>query len=261
MTYIKNKPSIPVLIGNLPFVKTVDLMLMEGTPAVDVAKFIQEDQRALTEVKTVSLANALLRRRDDLRKQASERVAEDSKRWFNTAGNPANDELLDDDEDDDGDMDDGSEPEALPGGRVGEVGQMLPSVIAKKIYERHVERGIDELVEVEALYIAQRHRIDRLTRLEAEKGGYIDNLNREFAVAHAMLGLRIEMKKTLGLTDGDQKFREQLDIKGYSEKTQQTLSNPESRHRVVSLVEKLARMEERKRRKETEASGGDKATG
>jgi len=254
VTHIKNKPSIPVLIGNLPFVKTVDLMLMEGTSAVDVAKFIQEDQNALTEVKQVSLANALLRRRDDLRKQASERFAEDSKRWFNTT---PNEELLDEDDDDEPGDGDGEAIQFPGGGRAGEVGSLLPSVIARKIYDRHVERGIDELVEVEALYLAQRHRIDRLTRMEAEKGGYIDNLNREYAVAHAMLGLRIEMKKTLGLTDGDQKFREQLDIKGYSEKTQQTLSNPESRHRIVSLVEKLARMEERKRKKESEG-GEDK---
>jgi hypothetical protein len=82
--------------------------------------------------------------------------------------------------------------------------------------------------------------------MEEEKGGYIDSLSREFKVANDLLMSRVAIKEKFGLIDGDVKFREQLDIKGYSEKTIQTLANAESRHRVVSLVEKLANIEKRK---------------
>ena len=75
-------------------------------------------------------------------------------------------------------------------------------------------------------------------------------------MANDLLMARVAVKKEFGLIDGDQKFREQLDIKGYSEKTVKTLSNPESRHRVVVLVEKLAKLEERKRARRTGASEG-----
>ena len=133
---------------------------------------------------------------------------------------------------------------------------MIPSAISRRIHDRHIKRGIDELVELEALYRTQIHRIDRLVTMEENMNGYIENLDKGIKVANDLLMARVAVKKEFGLIDGDQKFREQLDIKGYSEKTVKTLSNPESRHRVVVLVEKLAKLEERKRARRTGASEG-----
>lgn len=240
------KPSIRLLIDNLPFVKVVDLMLLEGTPATDVAKVIQLDQKALVDVHTPSLVNALLRRKDRIRKAALEKSGEDTKRWFGTA---------DDDIDDEGE-DEG--PDGVEGtvgrlpGDVGEFKHLLPSTIARNLYERVVENNVDELVETEALYMAQRARIDRLIEKEMQANGYIDTLQKEIGVAMNLLVNRVKMKEVMGLTTGDAKFREQLDLKGYTDKTVKTLSNPESRHRVINLMDRLAKVEQKKLAREAE---------
>lgn len=244
----RNKPSIPQLIENLPFVKTVDLMLLEGTPVADVAKFIQDDQAALRDVHTPSLVTALGDRRKKLRDKALAEASEETKRWFETG-------MFDDGEEDDDDPSDNVVNFPRGGDR------MIPGAVSKQIYERHIQGGIDELIELEALYRTQRHRLDRLTGLEEAKNGFIERLGKEYDIAAKMLMARVAVKEKMGLMDGDQKFREQLDIKGYSEETVKTLSNPESRHRVVSLVEKLARLEKRKAEKaaaevEKKSAGG-----
>lgn len=236
---LRNKPSIPQLIENLPFVKTVDLMLLEGTPVADVAKFIQDDQASLKEIHTPSLVTALGARRKKLRDNALAEASEETKRWFETGV------IDDDDEEEDSDLDNVID---FPGAKP----RNIPSAVSKQIYERHIQGGVDELIELEALYRTQRHRLDRLTDLEESRNGYIENLGKEYDIATKMLMARVAVKEKMGLIDGDQKFREQLDIKGYSEETVKTLSNPESRHRVVSLVEKLARLERKKAEKAAE---------
>lgn len=248
---MRNKPSIPQLIDNLSFIKTIDMMLLEGTSATNVAKFIQDDQKSLTDISEKVLANALASRKEKLREKAIERSADQTKEWFSGV---KSDSSKDDDDEDEDDDDDGAGAGAgdtnvfsFPGGeKVAPPLKMIPSVISRSIYEKKILGGLDELMEAEAMYRTQRHRIDRLVTMEEEKGGYIDSLSREFKVANDLLMSRVAIKEKFGLIDGDVKFREQLDIKGYSEKTIQTLANAESRHRVVSLVEKLANIEKRK---------------
>ena len=242
---MRNKPSIPQLIDNLSFIKTIDMMLLEGTSATNVAKFIQDDQKSLTDVNEKVLVNALASRKDKLREKAVEKSAEQTKEWF---GNASSDSSDDDDEDEDDDHGTANTNVfSFPGGeKVAPPLKMIPSAISRSIYDKKILGGLDELMETEAMYRTQRHRIDRLVTMEEEKGGYIDSLSREFKVANDLLMSRVAIKEKFGLIDGDVKFREQLDIKGYSEKTIQTLTNAESRHRVVALVEKMANIEKRK---------------
>jgi hypothetical protein len=246
---MRNKPSIPQLIDNLSFIKTIDMMLLEGTSATNVAKFIQDDQKSLTDVNEKVLVNALASRKEKLREKAIEKSAEQTKEWF---GGVMSDSSGDGDDEDDDDDTGNTNVFSFPGGeKVAPPLKMIPSVISRSIYDKKILGGLDELMETEAMYRTQRHRIDRLVTMEEEKGGYIDSLSREFKVANDLLMSRVAIKEKFGLIDGDVKFREQLDIKGYSEKTIQTLANAESRHRVVSLVEKLANIEKRKSTKRT----------
>jgi hypothetical protein len=262
---MRNKPTIPQLIENLSFVKAIDLMLLEGVSATNVAKFIHDDQKALVEIKPKALINALAARKEALVAEAVEKSSEQTRRWFDTEvkSTPKVTTVPDETEADDDEEDEGDDHQAVvlqfPGGE--KVGgephpKMIPSAVSRRIYERHIKGGIDELVELEALYRTQVHRLDRLIAMEESKNGYIENLDKGIKVANDLLMARVAVKKEFGLIDGDQKFREQLDIKGYSEKTVKTLANPESRHRVVVLMEKLAKLEERKRARRSGSSEG-----
>lgn len=251
---MRNKPTISQLIENLTFVKTLDLMLLEGTSATNAAKFIQDDQKALVEVNTGTLIKALAQRKESLRTKAVEKSSEQTRRWFDTEVRsvPEPEPGDEDGEDEDDEVVEavvlqfpGGGPVPPPSGSP----RMVPSVVSKNIYDRHIKDGLNELVELEALYRTQIHRLDRLITLEESKNGYIEGLDKGIKVANELLMSRVAVKKEFGLIDGDPKFREQLDIKGYSEKTVKTLANAESRHRVVVLMEKLARLEERKKRR------------
>ncbi len=262
---MRNKPTIPQLIENLSFVKAIDLMLLEGASATNVAKFIHDDQKALVEIKPKALINALAARKEALVAEAVEKSSEQTRRWFDTEvkSTPKVTAVPDETEADDDEEDESDDHQAVvlqfPGGeKVGgePLPKMIPSAVSRRIYDRHIKGGIDELVELEALYRTQIHRLDRLIAMEESKNGYIENLDKGIKVANELLMARVAVKKEFGLIDGDQKFREQLDIKGYSEKTVKTLANPESRHRVVVLMEKLAKLEERKQARRSGSSEG-----
>lgn len=264
---MRNRPTVAQLIENLPFLKVVDMMLLEGTPGADVARFIHDDQKSLEDVSPKSLTNALNERKKKLRDEAIERSKAQTKEWMEKGTLPIDPpEVPDSDEpstvDDllsaDGEDEEGDERvEGLP---------MIPREftighIAKKIYDRQLQ-GLDELVELEALARVQTHRIDRLVRIELEKNGYLDGIAREMGVLSDTLMKRVAIKDKLGLIDGDQKFRDQLDIKGYSKETSKVLSNPESRHRVVSLMDRLAKLEAKKKRdQEAKDAAREKASG
>ena len=259
---LRNRPPIEALVEALPFIQTVDLMLLEGAPAPDVAKFIHDDQNALTEIPVKALGDALQRRRKKLRDLAMAQSSEQTRRWFETnniggVGLPPDDkEVEEDDDEDDGPGGMTALPQIPPASSPNRGN--TPSAFAQQIYKRTVE-GIEELVELEALYRTSRYRIDRLVQIEDAKNGYIENLHREVNVASELLMKRVAVKEKMGLIDGDAKFREQLDLAGYSKTTVAVLSKPESRHRVVSLVDRLRQIEEKKQAaevKKREAAGG-----
>lgn len=245
------RPGAREHIANLPFVKTVDQMLLEGVSCPDVAKFIQDDQGALDDFSADTLAEALRDRRDELRKAAGP-PAESERRWF------------DRDTPEEQDDEDNLGAQARKGAKVftlhqgggrkgkGDSGgskipsnenyeRPLPSSFARNLYKK-LGKGIEELVESEALYLSQRARIDRLSDIEYESNGYLESLNRDYGKALDILRARVDIKEKLGLFDGDEKFRETLDIKSYSDKTAEVLNKPESRRRIVSLLERISKM-------------------
>jgi hypothetical protein len=204
------RPSISKLIENLDCIDTVDVMLLEGTPASDVARFIQQDQGELTEVNEKTLATALLARR--LQRQ-------EVTKWFGAKQTSGGDEM----------------PKAGSYRRAA----ITRRTLVDSLYNR-TKGGIREMLELEALYLALVDRIDRMMELESELGAFSEDTGKEIQIAAKILVARYKIAKDLGLTEGTEGFRQSMDFKTYSERTVQILSNPESRHRVISLVERIA---------------------
>lgn len=187
-------------------------MLMEGARATDVAAFIQDDQGRLRDVNPKTLVNALLGRRKRKADEAEEH-------WASTQGEAVEEVVW------------RRKPQ-------------LPSALAKMAYQR-TKDGIEEINELEGLYLAQRDRCDRLIDLEHRAGIFSEHTAKEIATASDILMKRLKAREVLGLVGragGD--FHLHLDVDVYSENTINVLRNPEKRHRIVSLLERLGRLKE-----------------
>ena len=77
--------------------------------------------------------------------------------------------------------------------------------------------------------------------LESAVGAFHDRGGQEIAIAANILMQRVQAKDKFGLGEGDE-FELRLNVKTYSESTAEVLSKPDSRHRVMSLLERLARL-------------------
>ena len=61
-------------------------------------------------------------------------------------------------------------------------------------------------------------------------------------IATKMLEKRFKDRVVLGQFGRGDSSRVSLDVKVYSQNTVEVLSNPESRHRIVAVIERLARL-------------------
>ena len=232
---MRKTASVSQRILGLSFYNAIELMLLDDTPVTNVAKFIQQDQKELGDIRTDTLISALSKRKQLLREEALAESSKRTKRWFETSwgkGRASEDD------------NDGVVVQFPNGGPVARPDANIPSVISRNIYDRHM-KSINELIELEALYRSQRHRIDRLVTIEDAKNGHIEGLGGEYRVAKEILMSMIDVKESLIKDGSDAKFREQLDVQGYSEETTRALLNPETRHRVVSIVEKFTRLDKK----------------
>ena len=191
-------------------------MLLENVPAPDVAKFVQETKKELTDVNSRTLSNALSARR---------RQRQEKSGWWGTEPSEDEDEPL-------VDMEKLRMYRRMP---------QTPTrlIKTKNLYDR-TEGGIRDMIELEASYLAQRDRVDRLMELEALSGAFSDMTTRAFDSMNETLWKRIQARAKMNLGDGDS-FDFNLSIRNYSQRTMEVLSNPESRHRIMSLLERLAR--------------------
>ena len=231
MSFDRKKPpstrgSVGKQVENLVCLDTVDIMLLEGTPAADVVKFIQKDQGELAEVNEKTLVNALIARR-------AQRQEVDGYFGAGAARVDIND--LDD-----------SMNEVPRLGTYRRPSQ-TPSTLTRKLYEKS-ESKIKHLMELEGLYGASKDRIDRWMELESEVGAFSDRLGGEIVNAAKILEQHFAVAQDLGLIEGSGGSRLTLDIRHYSKGTAEVLSNPESRHRVISIVERLAQHAKREGR-------------
>ena len=109
----------------------------------------------------------------------------------------------------------------------------------KGLYDR-TETGIRDMIELEGAFLAQRDRVDRMMELEALSGAFSDLTTRAIDSMTEILWKRIQARAKMNEGGGDA-FDFNLSIRRYSQQTMEVMSNPESRHRIMSLLERLAR--------------------
>lgn len=206
------KPTIMQLIEALPrqTLMTIDTMMIEGTPVTDVVRYIQQDQKLLVDQNEKTLADAL-RARLRAKQQAARVLEVEDDGYEEDGGSWANTQTM------------GQVPQTK-----------TPSLMTKVLYDR-VRQGMDDLVELEAMFLVQKQRIDKMVMLENQSMGIVEDLGDQIEKAAKIILARTKVKKDLGLM-GDS-FSMNLSVRGYTDNVVATLSNPESRRRVMSLVE------------------------
>lgn len=191
----------------LTAIDDVDEMLLEGMSARDVAKFIQLGLAELTDVKEQTLVNEL----GKYNKTLEGRLSPSQKEAFA--------EMV---------------PENIFGCR-------RPGVMARDQY-RTQRQGIDRMIELESLYLAQRDRVDALMLQEQTEGELCAVTDRAVVAAAKLLEQHCrEEQQLLDRAQGGP-AHEKLEIHGYSEETAEVLAKPDSRRRVISIVERLRRV-------------------
>jgi len=199
----RSKMTIGERIEDLSVIEDIDEMLIEGSSCGDVARFIHDGLEELTDVKLGSLQGALDERRKKLRKSLVPVEEQPAVCYPPSGGNTR---------------------------RIGR--------LASNQYQR-VRKGIDRMIELECSYLAARDRLDMILDKEQDAGFPFEMTGREFVVLGKLLELHGKEHDRVRAAMGDGPAHEKLDLKGYSEETAQVLSNPASRRRVVSIVERL----------------------
>lgn len=207
------KPSVQQLIEHLGCIREVDMMLREGVSSADVARFIQDDQQQLPNVPHKTLANALA-----VRKRAFEDEMGDQEGFADVVYQ--NEDAMDTA---------GFEP-------------MKMGIVAKlaQVGYKRLKGGIRENIELEALYLTQRSRVDKLLEMEAEDGVLMKTTSDEIVKASTVLSRLTATKKAMGIIGvGIDDSHIVGDYEGLSREASDVLQKPESRRKVLDLVDRL----------------------
>jgi hypothetical protein len=194
-------------LEELPVINDIDEMLRNGMSSRDVAKFIQQGLEELEGVKFSSLRDCLNERRKNVLQVPPERYHAPVAQF----------------------------PQTHREGR-------LPGQLARNQY--HTERkGLDQMLELESLYLAQRDRLDTAIMKEHLEEELNDSTDRMMVAAAKLLEQHVKTEQVmLERMSGQGPSHEKLDLEGYSEETAQVLTKPDSRRRVISIVERLKRV-------------------
>lgn len=121
---------------------------------------------------------------------------------------------------------------------------MLTKVVSALAILLVMADDLDELSELRDLYLLQRGRVRRLVEIETESGRPSAQVAREIQVATQLLVAREQLKIDLGLDGVENRAKEdpRISLSGYSEDVVRTLSHPESRHRIMSIMERVTRI-------------------
>lgn len=109
------------------------------------------------------------------------------------------------------------------------------------------EGNLDEVRELERLAQLQLRRVHRLAELEEKNDAPIAALRCELETAGRLVGASLKAKVELGLLspvrdDAEERLREILSVSSYSDRTVAVLRDPEKRHRIIGLLERLGRL-------------------
>lgn len=204
--YNRHKGDTPIYerLAELPMIGDIDDMLREGMSSPDVCKFIQLGLDRLTDVKEKTLCKYLRDRR--------KKVLESKSMEFN--------ERL----------------AAIVPSR----GRKVSNLSCGQ-YNR-VQKGMDRLIELESIYLAQRDRLDAIIEKENDLGFPFEMTDRSILTAVKILEEHAKQEDMMFRRVDEGPSHEKLDIKGYSKETAEVLQKPDSRRRVISIVERLKRV-------------------
>lgn len=207
-------------LSELSIIDDIDDMLRDGVSTGDVAKFIQLGLEELTDVKTNTLTRSLSTRRKAI-------------------------------------MD--VQPTAPLDPRLAAIIPVQGRRVAQLSRNQYVavNKSMDRLIELEAIYLAQRDRLDTIIQKEQDLGFPFEMTDRTVLTAVKVLEVHGKQEQELLDRLGDGPSHEALDIKGYSKETAETLQKPDSRRRVVSIVERLKRVGGPKKIPELKEASGE----
>lgn len=202
----ESKQSVAARIAALRSIDDIDEMLLEGSSCGDVAKCIQKGLEELLDVSHDTLERTLVERRLQLQERAKQQ-----------------------------EEDGGREAAIVP------VTGRISGKLARNQYDR-IRKGIERLLELECVYLAARDRVDALILKEQELGYPFEMTGREILVLVKLLEQHGKEEDRVRAIMDQGFSHEKLDLKGYSEETARVLAKPDSRRRVVSIVERLKRV-------------------
>lgn len=231
-----NNLTVAERVEALDFVEEVDALLLEGSPATDVARYIQKTMMKLKDVAFGTLVKTIKARRKRLEEEAAQ------------------------EDDDDGELPAGLgellavanvHPAATAPSQhldpqsnkiIGDAPR-TPSTLSRLMYEKYVG-GFNSLLEVESMYLAQRDRISWMMLLEQRLKMPIDDLGKELDIARKLLMAHANIQEKLGLTgDGRGQGAElnlSLTLKGLQSRlgadVLETLKDPQSRHKILNAL-------------------------
>lgn len=190
-------------IGGLSFSDEVDEMLRQNVSTTDIAKMIQIDRGQLTHVTEGTLGKALAARRMELLMDCVESADPVAMEQVHTP--------------------------------------RIPGEIARRAYNK-AKISMDDMIEVESLYLSCRDRIGALMTWEQSNSRFYEDMHKEFVTAAKLIELHAKLRSELGNSGG---FSMRLDIQGlqsqFGAKVAGVLMKPDSRHRVLSLIDDLQR--------------------
>jgi len=192
-------------LSELNVIEDIDEMLVDGVSTGDVAKFIQLGLEELVDVKFSTLTNVLAKRRR---------------------------EVLD------------AKPEVVVNERLAAIVPTKgrkPAFLARDQYNKQ-SMLLDQLIEAQSVYLAQRDRLDWIIQKEQDLGFPFEMTDRTVLTVLKALETYGKIEKELFERLGSGPAHEKLSIEGYSKETSETLQKPDSRRRVVSIIERLKRV-------------------
>lgn len=182
--------SVAQQLAELEDVNAIDIALVEGVKAADLARELQDERGLFQDVRTDTLARELSRRHQ---------------RRLEAAWPPC------------------TEPPSV-------AGQLEKS-----------SGPLAELKNVEALAQVQLVRVDRALAIEHRSGRIGRQAGQEIERAAKLLSESVRLKVLLGVDLATDEPHIVNDFKGLSRATSEVLQRPESRHKVLSLVDRLAK--------------------
>lgn len=238
----KDNLTVAERVERLDFIDEVDEFLLEGSPASDVARYIQKTMMKLKDVALRTLVKTLNERRKRLEAEREEEDDESS-----DGGEVGLGELL-----------------AVANLHPAATGPAIhldpsdknklkgesnrsPTTLSRVMYEKYVG-GFNSMLEVESIYLAQRDRISRMMLLEERLGVPLEDLGKEFDIARKLLVAHANIQEKLGLTGdgrgGGTELNLSLTLKGLKSKlgadVLETLKDPQSRHKILNALRAIA---------------------